>query len=141
MLDFVCLLPSVPLPSPRLSLCSECLGTVDRISSCSIFSSPKNYSGKKFNILEHMTQRGFNEGCGDRFTVGASHTHVGFKCILLLLGFPGDSVVKNSPARVGNMSLSSGPRRFSGVGNGKPLQYSCLENSLDREIWQAIVSP
>ena len=29
--------------------------------------------------------------------------------------------------------------RSSGVGNGNPLQYSCLENSMDRGAWQAIV--
>ena len=30
-------------------------------------------------------------------------------------------------------------RRFPGGGNGNPLQYSCLENSMDRRAWQAIV--
>ena len=31
-----------------------------------------------------------------------------------------------------------GSERFSGEGNGNPLQYSCLENSMDRGAWQAI---
>ena len=30
-------------------------------------------------------------------------------------------------------------RRFPGKGNGTPLQYSCLENPMDRGAWQAIV--
>ena len=36
-------------------------------------------------------------------------------------------------------SLISGSGKFPGVGNGNPLQYSCLENSMDRGAWQAIV--
>ena len=33
-----------------------------------------------------------------------------------------------------------GLRRSSGEGNGNPLQYSCLENPMDRETWQATVN-
>ena len=38
-----------------------------------------------------------------------------------------------------DMGSIPGPERFSGVGNGNPLQYSCLENSMDRGDWPAIV--
>ena len=51
-------------------------------------------------------------------------------------------MVKNPPANAGNtrdLSLISGPERYPGVGNGNPLQYSCLENSMDRGAWQATV--
>ena len=47
-------------------------------------------------------------------------------------------VVKNLPASSGgvrNMSLVPGSGRFSGEENGNPLQYSCLENSMDRGAW------
>ena len=49
----------------------------------------------------------------------------------LLLGFAGGSAVKNLPA---NEETGSIPRwgRFPGVGNGSSLQYSFLENSMDR---------
>ena len=50
-------------------------------------------------------------------------------------GFLGGSVVKNSPAGAGdagNTDSISVSRRSPGVGNGNPLQYSCLENSVDR---------
>ena len=53
-------------------------------------------------------------------------------------GLPGDAGVKNLPAIVGvglNPGLGSSPR----VGNGNPLQYSCLENSMDRGAWRATV--
>ena len=55
-----------------------------------------------------------------------------------LLGFPEGSVVKNLPANEGDArDLGSilGSGRFSGVRNGNPLQYSCLENSMDRRDW------
>ena len=58
------------------------------------------------------------------------------------MGFPGSTVVKNLPASPGDakdMGLISELGRSPGVGNGNPLQYSCLENSMDREAWQAIV--
>ena len=37
------------------------------------------------------------------------------------------------------MGSIPGPERSPGVGNGNPLHYSCLENSMDREAWQALV--
>ena len=49
---------------------------------------------------------------------------------------------KNLPASTGDsrdMGLISGSGRSTGVGNGNPLQYSCLENSMDRGSWQAIL--
>ena len=49
------------------------------------------------------------------------------------------SVVKNLPANVGNPGSIPGLRRFPGEGNGNPLQYSCLGNSMDRIAWQATV--
>ena len=51
-------------------------------------------------------------------------------------------MVKNQPASVADTSDTgsiSGLRRSPGVGNGNPLQYSCLENPMDRGAWQATV--
>ena len=50
-------------------------------------------------------------------------------------GFPGGAVVKNSPANAGDkrdMGSVSGLGRSPGGGNGNSLQYSCLENPMDR---------
>ena len=57
-------------------------------------------------------------------------------------GLPGGSVVKNLPANAGDTGdggsiLGSG--RSPGEGNGNPLQYSCLENPMDRGAWWATV--
>ena len=57
-------------------------------------------------------------------------------------GFPGDTVVKNLPASAGDTrdtGLIPGSASSPRVGNGNPLPYSCLENSMDRGVWQAIV--
>ena len=55
------------------------------------------------------------------------------------VGFPSDSVVKNLPVNVGDVGSIPGPGRSPGEGNGNPLQYSCMENPMDREAWRAIV--
>ena len=49
--------------------------------------------------------------------------------------FPDNSVLKNLPANAGNMGLIPGLGRSLGDGNGNPLQYSCLENPIDRGAW------
>ena len=51
-------------------------------------------------------------------------------------------MVKNPPANAGDIrDMGSVPRlgRCAGVGNGNPLQYSCLKNPIDRGAWQATV--
>ena len=47
-------------------------------------------------------------------------------------GFPHGSVVKNLPAHVGDVGLIPELGRFPEAGNGNPLQYSFLENSMDK---------
>ena len=47
--------------------------------------------------------------------------------------------VKSLPANAGDPGLVPRSGRFPGEGNSYPLQYSCLENSMDREAWRAIV--
>ena len=56
-----------------------------------------------------------------------------------VLGFPGGSVVKNPPANAGDMGSIPGSGRSPAEGNGNPLQYSCLESSMNRGAWQATV--
>ena len=52
---------------------------------------------------------------------------------------PGCSAVKNPPANAGDVGLIPGSGRSPGEGNGNPLQYSCLENPMDRGAWWATV--
>ena len=55
------------------------------------------------------------------------------------MGFQGSSVVKNPSANAGDVGLIPGLGRCSGGGHGHPLQYSCLENPMDREAWEPTV--
>ena len=56
-------------------------------------------------------------------------------CVCVCVGFPGDSVVKNLPAKArdtGDIGSIPGLERSPAEGNGNPLQYSCLANPMDR---------
>ena len=59
---------------------------------------------------------------------------------MIYMGFPGGTMVRNLPANAGDardVGSIPGWRRSPGAGNGNPLQYSCLENSMDRGAWRA----
>ena len=61
-------------------------------------------------------------------------------CIMYIYrGFSGDAGSKESSCSAGDPDSIPGSGRSPGEGNGNPLQYSCLENSMDRGGWQAIV--
>ena len=58
------------------------------------------------------------------------------------IGLPKWVIGKESTCNAGDtrdVGSIAGLRRSPGEGNGNPLQYSCLENSMDREDWQATV--
>ena len=55
------------------------------------------------------------------------------------MGFPGGSVAKNPSASARDAGSIPGSGRSPGGGNGNLIQYSCLENSMDRGAWWATV--
>jgi len=59
--------------------------------------------------------------------------------IMLSKGFPGGSVSKESACNAGDQGSIPRSGRSPGEGNGNPLQYSCLENSMGRGALWAIV--
>ena len=64
-----------------------------------------------------------------------TYTHV-------YMGFPGGASGKEHTCRYRrhrDVGLITGSGRFPGGGHGNPLQYSCLENPMDRGVWWAIV--
>ena len=84
-----------------------------------------------------MTQWGGMEGWTGRPKREGDNVHT-----QLIQGFLGGSVVKNPPANAGdtrNTRLIPVSGRSPGLRNGNPLQYLCLENSMDRGTWQATV--
>ena len=64
------------------------------------------------------------------------------KIFMSVIGFPGGWDDKESACSVGDPGLIPGLGKSSGEGNGNPLQYSCLENSMEISMkisWWAIV--
>ena len=59
--------------------------------------------------------------------------------VQISLGIPGGSAVKYPPASAGDEGSILGSERSPREGNGNPLQYSCLENTMDRGAWQDTV--
>ena len=58
------------------------------------------------------------------------------------MSFPSGSIGKESACNKGDtrdLGLIPGSGRFPGGGDGNPLQYSCLENPLDRGAWRATI--
>ena len=55
------------------------------------------------------------------------------------MGFPGGSDGKESTCNTGDPDSIPGSGRFTGEDNGYPLQYSCLENSMDKGAWWATI--
>ena len=72
-----------------------------------------------------------------------SHLKTEIKEPVVMMGFPGGTVVKkNLPANAadtGHVGSIPGLGRSPGGGHGNPLQYSCLENPMDRRVWQATI--
>ena len=60
-------------------------------------------------------------------------------CVCVYIGFSGGPAVKTLPDNVVDACSIPGSGRSPGEGNDSPLQYSCLENSMDRGPWWAIV--
>ena len=58
---------------------------------------------------------------------------------IVLMDFPSGTVVNNLLTNAGDVSSISGSGIVPREGNGNPLQYFCLENSVDRGAWQATV--
>ena len=62
-----------------------------------------------------------------------------FKQYKFVWGFPDSSMVKKPTCNVEDPGSIPGLGRSPGGGHGNPLQYPCLENSMDRGAWQATV--
>ena len=76
---------------------------------------------------------------GHDIFVNQSTHNILYMCLCLkiplsILGFPGDSDIRNPPAGAGVLGSIPGSGRSPGEGNGYPLQYSCLNNSMDRSF-------
>ena len=98
-------------------------------------------------FLYHLSHQGSQNSCciSDKVTASWHNRHNGIVEDSLPKPrwcFPGGTSGKEPPANSGDvrdLHLISEPERFSGEGIGNPLQYSCLENPMDRWAWWATV--
>ena len=99
----------------------SCYSDSESVPYCSVCCS-KSCSGPSFSCVKSSV-----------------HTFVRLGIGLDIAGFPGGSEVKNLPANAGDTGSIPRSGRAPGEGNGYPLQYSCLENSMYRGAWWATV--
>ena len=99
--------------------------------SCLTLSNPMDCSPPDFSIHGIFQARVLEWGA---IAFSNIYTLLYIKCPSQVL-----LVVKNLPANAGDMSSIPGLGKSPGIGNGNPLQYSFLGNSIDRGTWQATV--
>ena len=86
---------------------------------------PWNYPGKNTGVGSHS------------FLQGSCLPRDWTRRVSSIADFPSGSDSKESASNAGDPSSITGSGRFPGEGNGYPLQYSCLENSMERGAWWA----
>ena len=109
-----------------------------------------NVKSCEFHIIFHLLS--FPSSCSNKFAmcrgikgswllflpyITLCRLPVEFLISLGLKGFPSGSDSKESARNAGDPGLNPGLGRPPGEGTGNPLQYSCLENSMDRRAWWA----
>ena len=98
-------------------------------------STRKRRKDKESGVRILGIPEGSWDKCGLQSSVGLIEVGAFKKRCGVGEGFPGGSEVKASASNVGDLGLIPGLGRSPGEGNGNPLQYSCLENPMDRETW------
>ena len=67
----------------------------------------------------------------------SSICYLDFSVYSIYVGFPGGSDGEEFASNAGDLGSTPGSERSPGEGNGYSVQYSCLDNPIDREAWQA----
>ena len=88
-------------------------------------------------LIEHHPDRSQIRPRPTFLNQDASHIELGPTLMTLSMGLPGSSDSKESACNTGDTGSILGLRRNLREENGYPLEYSCLENSMDRGAWQA----
>ena len=103
------------------------MSLINFIFQCFNFLLPRLWG-----VGSEKIQRRLYDGTYDQVLNLLVSSKVCFYSLKSRVGFPGASVVKNLPAKAGDMDLILRLGRSPGGGNGNSLQYSCLEHSMDR---------
>ena len=96
------------------------------------------YSAIKKNTFESVLMRWMKLEPIIQSEVSQKEKHQ-YSILTHIDGFPGGSEVKSSACNAGDLGSIPGSGRSPGEENGNPLQYSCLENPMDRGAWLATV--
>ena len=143
----------LPTPTPgtlkAMTYCSSFLLTTLAVPSQSPLLAPfavnfgmfKSFTWASYSVLTNFLIALVLSSPG---ILNITYTQMASKyvCLHISMGFPGGSVVKTPPANAGDTGDQCsipGSRRSPGGGNGNPVQYSCLENSMDRGAQPATV--
>ena len=108
-------------------------------------SNKHDFTTKNLNIKVHKLLSIDRRKRRTRLTKGEKNLKLlndqtwNIKQIYLYMAFPGGSDGKESACNEGDAGSIPGLKRSSGGRNGNPLQYSCLENPMDRGAWWATV--
>ena len=120
---------------------NACAQKAAQLASLSSTCSPVMTRKKHTSVEPTRQGKGPPGGKSPKFT---RQTHLPPKKISAYLqsyhlAFQVALVVKNPPANAGDTGLIPGLGRSPGEGHGNPLQYSCLDNPMDRRTWQATI--
>ena len=96
-------------------------------------------SGMLFLIVKKITDTHYIPFSGIWKNRAGCSIRIQYLILILSQVFPGGSEGKESVGNVGESTSIPGSGRSPGDVNGNPLQYHCLENSMDRGAWQAAV--
>ena len=102
--------------------------------------TPDPITDTSYGVISIYLSKYFGDGVDNRESalIALVQTEINIEWLVYWMGFPSGSVVKNPPA-IQKTGLIPGSGRSPGEGNGKPLQYSCLGNPIDKGDWQATV--
>ena len=123
------------------SVMDICLGPYSLVGIISHFTD-KQLCKKVMTFIKDQGPRGIYIYIKTTCLLQPLGTHVVYTFWFFLLGiwdFPGGSDGKASVYNTGDPGLIPGSGISPGEGNGNPLQYSCLENPMDRGAWQVAV--
>ena len=122
-------------PEGSVSQESASVGDTSSIPESGRYPEEGNGNPLQYSCLENPMDR----GAWGATVHGVTKSRTGLSDFHFHLCFLGGSVGKESTCHAGDPDLIPGSGRSPGEGNGNPLQYSCLENPMDRGAWQDIV--
>ena len=103
------------------------------------WSSSGGREHSRGSYLSFPFNSSYTIGQGTKVIPSTNYVHSNFISVIRKVGFPGSSAGKESACNAGDPGSVAGSWRSPEGGHDNPLQYSCLENPMDRGLWRAAV--